>query len=102
MTMGLFLSVVIDIINILRAFVKTKSYSPVGPDSHSPEAFHPASQRMQPEPWEVHMGNGWSSVKRRQNVSQLANMLRVYAARVTLFKQPLQSLVAKCPYHPAP
>jgi hypothetical protein len=46
------------------------------------------------------MGNGWGSVKHRQNIPQLANMFRVYAARVALFKKPFQSLVADCPYHP--
>jgi hypothetical protein len=48
------------------------------------------------------MGNGWGSVKRRQNIPQLAGVFRVYAARVVLFKKPFQSLVADCPNHPAP
>ena len=46
------------------------------------------------------MGKRSGSVKRCQNIPQLANMLRVYAARVVLFKKPFQSLVADCPYHP--
>jgi hypothetical protein len=41
-------------------------------------------------------------VKRRQNIPQLANVFRVYAARVVLLEKPLQSLVADCPYHPEP
>jgi hypothetical protein len=57
---------------------------------------------MQLEPRHVHMGNGWGGVKRRQNIPQLANVFRVYATWVVLFKQPLQSLVANCPYHPVP
>jgi hypothetical protein len=57
---------------------------------------------MQPEPRQIHVVNGSSGVKRCQNIPQLANMFRVYAARVVLFKKPLQSLVADCPYHPAP
>jgi hypothetical protein len=28
-------------------------------------------------------------------------VFRDYAARVVLFKQPFQSLVADCPYHPS-
>jgi hypothetical protein len=48
------------------------------------------------------MGNGWGSVKRRQNIPQLASVFGVYAARVVLFKKPFQSLVADGPNHPAP
>jgi hypothetical protein len=48
------------------------------------------------------MGNGWGGMKRCQNIPQLANMAGVYAARVVLLKKPFQSLVADCPYHPAP
>jgi hypothetical protein len=48
------------------------------------------------------MGNGGSGVKRRQNISRLAGMFRVYAARVVLFKKPFQSLVENCPYHRVP
>jgi hypothetical protein len=57
---------------------------------------------MQPEPRQIHVVNGSSGVKRCQNIPQLANMLRVYAARVVLFKKSFQSLVTDCPYHPAP
>jgi hypothetical protein len=98
MVIGCFPSVVIDIINILCAVIKAENHPPVGADSYSPEAFDLAAERMQPEPWHVHMGNGWGSVKRRRNIPQLANMFRVYAARVVLFKKPFQSLVAD---HPA-
>ncbi|HEX4808629.1 MAG TPA: hypothetical protein VH325_06860, partial [Bryobacteraceae bacterium] len=41
--------VVIDIINILRVTVKTKNYSPVGPNGYGPKAFPVAFERMQPE-----------------------------------------------------
>jgi hypothetical protein len=102
MVMGWFLSVVIDIINILRSVVKAENHPPVGPDSYTPEALPLASDRMQQEPRHVHVGNGRGSVKRCQNIPKLANMLRVYAARVALFKKPLQSLVANSSYHPEP
>jgi hypothetical protein len=94
--------VVIDIINILCTVVKAENHAPVGTDSYSPEAFHPASERMQPEPREVHVGNGWRSVKGRQNIPKFVNVFRVYAARVGAFKKPFQSLVADCPDHPVP
>ena len=87
MVIGCFLSVVIDIINVLRAIVKSKNHPPVGADSYGPEAFHLASERMQPEPRHIHMGNGWGGVKRCQNIPQLTYMFRVYAARVVLFKR---------------
>src|ERR1700687_1554954 len=96
MVIGCFFSVVIDIINILRAVVKTENHPPVCPDRYRPEAFQLASERMQPEPRHIHMGNGWGSVKRRQNIPQLANMLRVYAPRIAFFKKPFQSFVANC------
>jgi hypothetical protein len=98
MVMGCcFLSVVIDIINVLRAVVKAKNHAPVGVYCNSPEAFHLAFERMQPEPRHIHMGNGWGCVKRYQNIPELADMIRVYADRVVLFKKPFQSLVAACP-----
>jgi hypothetical protein len=57
---------------------------------------------MQLEARQIHVVNGSSGVKRGQNISELANMLRVNAGLVVLFKKPFQSLVANCPYHPAP
>ena len=57
---------------------------------------------MQPEPRQVHVDNGRGGVKRRQNIPQLPDMFRVYAARVVLFKEPFQPLVADCPYHNLP
>jgi hypothetical protein len=48
------------------------------------------------------MGNGWGSVKRRQNISQLPDVFRVYAARVVLFEKPFQPPMANCPDHPVP
>jgi hypothetical protein len=48
------------------------------------------------------MGNAWGGVNRRQDISQLADMFRVYAARVVLFKNQLQSLEADGPDHPVP
>jgi len=39
-------------------------------------------------------------VKRCQNIPQLTNMFRIYAARIVQFKKPFQTLVADCPYHP--
>jgi hypothetical protein len=102
MVIGWFLSVVIDIINILRVAVKAENHLPVGPNGHGSKTFHLAFERMQPEPRHVHMGNGWGGMKRCQNIPQLANMVGVYAARVVLLKKPFQSLVADCPYHAAP
>jgi hypothetical protein len=57
---------------------------------------------MQPEPRQIHVVNGPSGVKRCQNIPQFANMFRVHAARVVLFKKPFQSLAADCPYRPVP
>src|ERR1035441_9649611 len=102
MVMSRFLSVVIDIINVLRAIVKAENHPPVGAYRDGPEAFRRAFERMQPEPRQIHVGNGWGGVKRCQNIPQLSNMFRAYAARVVLFKKPFQSLVADCPYHPVP
>jgi hypothetical protein len=102
MVMGCFLSVVIDIIYVLHVTVKAEHYPPVGPDSYGPKTFHRAFERMQPEPRQIHVDGGLSSVKRRQNIPQLGDVFRVYAARVVLLKKPFQSLVADGPNHPAP
>jgi hypothetical protein len=102
MVMGLFLSVVIDIINVLRAVVKAENHPPVGAYCNGPETSRCAFERVQPKTRQIHVVNGSSGVKRCQNIPQLGNMFRVYAARVVLFKKPFQSLMADCPYHPAP
>jgi len=93
---------VIDIIDILRVVVETEDHPPVGLDGHGPKAFHLAFERMQTEPRQVHVGNSWGGVKSRQNIPQLANMFRVNAAWVIVFKEPFQPLVANCPYHTLP
>lgn len=51
------------------------------------------------KPGQIHVGNGSGHVPRHQNIPQLGDMFRVYAARVVLFKQPFQSFVANCPDH---
>jgi len=80
MVIGRFLLVVIDIINVLRVAVKAKNHPPVGAHCNSPETLKRAFERMQPEPRQIHMVNGSSGVKRCQNIPQLTNMFRVYAA----------------------
>src|ERR1035438_1015606 len=102
MVMGWFLSVVIDIIDLVRAAIEAEDHPPVGPDSHGPKAFPLAFERMQPESRHVHMSNGGSGMKRCQNIPQLGNMFGADAARVFLLKEPFQSLVADRPYHSAP
>ena len=85
---------VIDIINVLRAAVKTENHSPVGPDRHGPVALERSLKRMQPEPRQIHVGDGWGSVKRCQDISRLTSMVRIYSARIVLLKKPFQPLVA--------
>jgi hypothetical protein len=86
--MAWFLSVVIDVVNVLSAIIKTKDHSPVGPDSHGPKASHLAFERMQPQFWLIHMVNGWGGVKRRQNIPQFLSVLRINAPWVVLLKKP--------------
>jgi hypothetical protein len=61
-----------------------------------------AFQQMQLKPRQVHMRDACGGVKSRQNVAQLADMLRVDDDWVVLFKLPFHSLVADCLYHPGP
>ena len=41
-------------------------------------------------------------MKRRQNIPQLANMIRGYAARVVVFEKPFQPFVADRSDHDEP
>lgn len=68
MVMGWFLSVVIDIVNILRAVVKTESHLPVGAYGNRPKAFHLTSKRMQPQPRLVQVSKGRGGMNGRQNI----------------------------------
>ena len=63
MVMGWFLSVVIDIINVLRVAVKAENHPPVGAYCNRPKAFRRAFERMQPESRQIHVVNGSSGVK---------------------------------------
>jgi hypothetical protein len=72
--MAWFLSVVIDIINVRRAIIKTENHPPVGPDGRSPKTFHLAFERMQLKPRQIHVGNGWGGMKGRWNIPQFLGM----------------------------
>ena len=93
---------IIDIIYIRRAIIKTKNNAPVCSNSHGPKAFHLAFQSMQSQPGLVHVGNRRGGMECRQNIAQLVGMFRIYTPWVVLFKKPLESLVADCFYHPEP
>jgi hypothetical protein len=102
MAMGCFLSVVVNIINVLRVAVKTENYPPVGSDSHCPKAFQLTFEPMQPKPRHIHVFNGRRGMKRSQNIPQLVNVFRVNAARIVVFKKPFQSFMPERVYRPTP
>jgi hypothetical protein len=72
------------------------------PNGNGPKTFHPAFERMQPEPRQIHVNNRGSSMKRCQNIPQLGSMFRVDAAGVVVFKKPFQPSMADTFYHPVP
>jgi hypothetical protein len=49
---------------------------------------------MEPKPRHVHIGNCPGCVKPRENVAQLHNVFRHYAARVVFVVEAFESLVA--------
>ena len=91
MVMGWFLSVVIDIINIFRAVVKTENHPPVGANCNRPKAFHLAFKRMQPQPRLVQVSKGRGGMNDRQNIPQRLGMFRIY---------PLGSSCSKSRFNP--
>jgi hypothetical protein len=95
MVKGFFVSVVIDIINILCFAIEAKDHPPVGANGYGPKTLHLAFERMQPKRRQVHVGNRRCGMKHSQNIPELPNMLRDYAAWVVLFEEPAESLVAK-------
>jgi len=97
-----FLSVVIDIVNVLRVTIEAKNNPPVGPNGYGPKAFHLAFERMQPQLRLVYVSNGWGGMECRQNISKLVRMFRIYTPWVILLKKPFQPLVTDGPYHPLP
>jgi len=96
--MGWFLSVVIDIIDLVRAAIEAKITRQL--------ARTVTAQKPLLSPLSGcnrnHMSNGGGGMKRCQNIPQLGNMFGADAARVFLLKEPFQSLVADRPYHSAP
>ena len=100
MVMGCcFLSVVIDIINVRRAVIKTKNNAPVGAYGNRPKPFHLAFERMQPQPRLVQVSKGRSGMKGCQNIPQRLGVFRIYPPWIVLFKEALQALVAYCADH---
>src|ERR1700735_2167026 len=79
--------VVIDIINVLRITIKAKDHPPVSANCNGPEAFHLALELVQPKTRQLHMSNIGGGMKRRQNVLQLLDVFRAYAARVAVLKR---------------
>jgi hypothetical protein len=57
------------------------------PGQLRPKNLSSGLERMQFEPRQIHMGNVWGGVKRRHNIPQPVDMLRVHAAVVVLFKK---------------
>jgi hypothetical protein len=94
MVMCCFLSVVVNIINILRVTVKTENYPPVGSNGHRPKAFQLAFEPMQPKPRHVHVFNGRRCVKRSQNIPQLVNVFRVKRRLRRRFQKTVSALYA--------
>jgi hypothetical protein len=93
MVKGFLISVVIDIINILSFAIETKGYTPVCANGYGPKPFQLSFERMQPESRQVHVIHRRCGVKHRQNIPELPNMFRHYAACVVVFEEPSQSLV---------
>jgi hypothetical protein len=54
---------------------------------------------MKPETRQIHVGNRASSIKPRENVTQLLRVFPVHAARVVLLVKAFQPLVAYRPDH---
>ena len=77
MIMGRFLSVVIDIINVRHAIIKTENHPPVCPNGHGPKAFHLAFERMQPQPRLVQVSKGRGGMKGRQNIPKRLGMFTI-------------------------
>jgi len=94
--------VIIDIVNVLRAILKSKDYAPVCPDGHGPKALHSAFERMQPQLRLVDVSNGWGGMECRQNIPQIFGMFRVYTPWVIVFKELSQPLVANRPNQISP
>lgn len=93
---------VVNIIDVFGSVIETENHSPVSAYGNSPEASHLALERMQSETRQVHVGNSGSRVKRRKNIPQLADMFRIYTARVVLLEEAFQPLMTNAPYHFVP
>jgi len=100
--MGRLLSVVIDIINVLRVSIKAENHPPVGTNDHRPIPSHLALKWMQSKSRQIHVGNGWGGVERRQDIPNLVNVFRVNPTWIVVFKKPFQAFVANRPYHNLP
>src|SRR5271165_6786530 len=61
MVMDRFLSVVIDIIDIFRVLLKAENHTPISAYRNGP-ALEFASERVQPEPRQIHVGNASGGV----------------------------------------
>ena len=87
---------IIDIINVIgMAVLKAKNHAPVRAYRHRPIGFQFAFELVQPESWQVHIGNRKGGIEPCQNITQLDCMFRHNAARIVVLMQAFQSFMAR-------
>jgi hypothetical protein len=86
---------VVDVFNVRHiAISDAKNHTPVRANAHRPQPSQFAFERMQPKPWQVHIGNVGRDIKAGKNVAQLFSVFCMHSARVIIFMETSQALVA--------
>ena len=81
-------------INVLSvALQKAEDHTPIGPDGHAPETFEIALERMKPKAGQIHVVRLSGTVKNREDIFNLLDVIGVDSSGLTIFKEPLQSLM---------
>jgi hypothetical protein len=77
------------------ALCKSKDHSPIGTDRDCHQALQLTLQRVQAEPWKIHIVQGTGCIEPGEDIPQFDHMFRHEASRVVVLIEALQSLVAE-------
>jgi hypothetical protein len=92
--------VIVKKVHVSRiAILEPENNPPIFLYGHAPESGEFSLQRMQPEPWQVHVFRFARLVQARQNSQYLFEMPGVQSTRFIALIQALQATMPEATYH---
>jgi hypothetical protein len=91
---------VVDQINVAGVtLLEPEDHPPVRAESHAPEAFQAASERVEPETGKIHVFGLSGSVENGEDILRLLDVIGPDAFGFAILEKPFQPLVPKALNH---